>query len=435
MTADQKQKTKFTRTATFKGIVIALMTLLMLIPGCMVQNLIRERQATRDEAVRNIDAKWSYAQTVSGPILTVPFIKTVLDMEKKPVLVEDVINITPEQIDIKTELFPEERYYGIYKTIVYKSIVTVTGKFSPVEKDRLPEEEIHWERAYLRFGVSDLRGISDNIAFEVNDSIYTPKSTGYSDVLLKEVMKVSLIQFNPEKELEFDYTINLKGSGSINFIPVGRTTDVTVAGLWPDPGFIGNYTPDYTLENDSFRAHWKILNFNRNIPDIWSGNFHQSVDNLSFGVNLVDTVDIYQQNMRSAKYALMFIALTFVIFFFVEIKSRKRIHPIQYILIGIALILFYGLLLSISEPLGFGWAYLISSIATIGLITAYASKIFKNKNETISLALILSGLYIFLYVLLQLKDMALLAGSVGLFVVLGIIMYFSQKINWYGEEK
>ena len=158
-------------------------------------------------------------------------------------------------------------------------------------------------------------------------------------------------------------------------------------------------------------------------------------DDASFGVNLIDPVNHYQQNMRSAKYAIMFIALTFVVFFFVEILTKKRIHPIQYLLVGIALILFYSLLLSISEQINFGIAYLIASIATIGLITVYTYSIFKNKIQTGGLAAMLCMLYIFLYVVLQLEDIALLIGSVGLFIILGIIMFFSRKINWYRQEE
>ena len=168
---------------------------------------------------------------------------------------------------------------------------------------------------------------------------------------------------------------------------------------------------------------------------MWIDGQANSFDDASFGVNLVDPVNHYQQNMRSAKYAIMFIALTFVVFFFVEILTKKRIHPIQYLLVGLALILFYSLLLSISEQINFGIAYLIASLATIGLITAYAHSIFKNKVQTGALTGMLALLYIFLYVILQLEDVALLIGSIGLFIILGVIMFFSRKINWYKEEE
>ena len=220
----------------------------------------------------------------------------------------------------------------------------------------------------------------------------------------------------------------LKGSSNINFIPVGKTTQVQMNGAWKSPGFIGSFTPQYSSDDKGFSAKWEILHYNRNIPETWTDNELKSFGETSFGVNLVDTLDQYQQNMRSAKYSLMFIALTFVVFFFVEILTGKKIHPIQYLLVGIALILFYSLLLSVSEQINFGKAYLLASIATIGLIAAYAQSIFKNRMHTTILASFLGILYIFLYVVLQLEDLALLFGSAGLFVILGVIMYFSRKM-------
>ena len=207
-----------------------------------------------------------------------------------------------------------------------------------------------------------------------------------------------------------------------------------MTGAWKSPGFIGSFSPESKIDANGFTANWNILHFNRNIPEAWTDHSIKSFAETSFGVNLVDTVDQYQQNMRSAKYALMFIALTFVVFFFVEILTRKKIHPLQYLLVGIALILFYSLLLSISEQLNFGAAYLIASIATIGLIVAYAHSIFKSIMSTGILAAFLSILYVFLYVVLQLEDIALLFGSIGLFIILGVIMYFSGKINFYKPE-
>jgi len=192
--------------------------------------------------------------------------------------------------------------------------------------------------------------------------------------------------------------------------------------------------PEYTInsKNESFSAEWNVLSFNRDIPNSWADNIvHPSGS--SFGVNLVDAVDHYLLNMRSAKYALMFIALTFVVFFFVEVLTRRRIHPIQYLLVGVALILFYSLLLSLSEQIGFALAYLIASVATIALITTYANSIFRDRKPTVILAVILAGLYGFLYTVLQLEDIALLIGSITMFLILGIIMFISRKINWYRE--
>ncbi|MCC8153084.1 MAG: cell envelope integrity protein CreD, partial [Tannerellaceae bacterium] len=233
------------------------------------------------------------------------------------------------------------------------------------------------------------------------------------------------------KQIKFGREFVLKGSTSINFLPLGKHTQVHVKGDWKNPGFTGDFAPDYTLENGGFDASWSVMNFNRNLPDQWNGSPSLDLHNAGFGVNLISSVDHYQQNMRSAKYALMFIALTFVVFFFVELLTNKRIHIVQYLLVGVALILFYNLLLSLSEQINFAFAYLIASLATIGLIVSCAYSIFKNKTQTGILVTILVILYLFLYVVLQLEDIALLIGSIGLFIILAGIMYFSRKINWH----
>jgi inner membrane protein len=211
---------------------------------------------------------------------------------------------------------------------------------------------------------------------------------------------------------------------------VGQTTSVKVNGGWTAPSFVGAFSPEYSIDNKQFNASWNVLSFNRAIPEFWTDKGVSNISENAFGVNLIETVDHYQQNMRSAKYAIMFIALTFVVFFFVEVLTKKRIHPVQYLLVGVALILFFSLLLSFSEQIGFALAYLIASAATVCLITAYVHSIFKNKAQTAMLAALLCVLYIFLYVILQLEDIALLIGSIGLFIILAVIMFLSRKIQW-----
>lgn len=350
---------------------------------------------------------------------------------------QHTLNITPETLNIEAGLYPEERYYGIYKTILYTSDIDMSGAFE-LKDFEIANSVIHWDRAYIRLGFSDLRGITNNVSFKLNNQPYEAEAGGvYEGYLGKELLVTpgdSLFKTS-NKKFSFNCKLNLRGSTSINFIPLGKTTNVHVAGAWDAPGYIGNFSPETIPSSAGFDATWNILRYNRSIPDVWEDNNMNSFQDSTFGVNLVNTVDHYRQNMRSAKYALMFIALTFVVFFFVEILAKKKIHPIQYLLVGIALILFYSLLLSISEQLSFGLAYLIASTAIIGLITAYTHSIFKNKPQTAMLTMTLCLLYVFLYVVLQLEDIALLIGSIGLFIILGIIMYFSRKINWYKQEE
>lgn len=424
---------KISQSITLKAFIIGFLTLLMLIPGFMIQNLISERQIRSNEAIQTINVKWSNAQTINGPILEIPYETSLIDDKGVVSTEKHYFFFTPENLNIKMNLLPEERHISIYKSILYNSDIDVSGTFGKLVLQLPANSRILWNEVYLNIGISDLRGMTNNLDFEMGGFHYTADAgrMPYKNTpgLIIKINNPEVLQ--TENPVSFKCNFKLKGSSNVNFIPVGKTTKVEMTGAWKSPGFVGNFTPEYKLNEKGFTAKWNVLHFNRNIPEMWTDNEFGSFEDSSFGVNLVDTVDQYQQNMRSAKYALMFIALTFVVFFFVEVLTKKKIHPVQYLLVGIALILFYSLLLSISEQLNFGMAYLIASIATIGLIVVYAQSIFKNKVQTGILGSILSVLYVFLYVVLQLEDIALLIGSIGLFIILGIIMFFSMKINWY----
>ena len=332
---------KFSQSVTLKAIIIGVLTLLMLIPGSMIQELIHERQNRSRETIEKINSKWSNAQTITGPVLVIPYKITTTDEKKNSNTENHTFNLAPESLIIKSKLTPEERHYGIYKSILYKSSLDISGNFKAIDQKQI-EGEPQWADAYIRLGLSDLRGITKNIDFEINKQHFTAE-TGGNDDAIGQGLIISLKNaalFQSAKRLDFHCNMDLNGSSNINFIPMGRSTQVLVEGNWKAPGFIGNFTPQYKINETGFKARWNILHFNRNIPESWKdGNIIDTADN-SFGVNLVDTVDHYQLNMRSNKYALMFIALTFIVFFFVEVLTRKRIHPIQYLLVGVALILF-----------------------------------------------------------------------------------------------
>ncbi|MDD3079538.1 MAG: cell envelope integrity protein CreD [Paludibacter sp.] len=429
---------RISQSVTLKIMIIGVLILLLLIPGFMIQDLIRERQNRSEETIRKINSKWSDAQTLTGPVLVIPYKQTSVDKNNNVVEEEHELSITPENLYYKVGLQPEVKHLGIYKSILYKSEIDFNGTFSKPDVSKTESGLIEWKKAYFRIGVSDLRGISDRVNFVVGGQPFSAEAGGKRDVIGNSLI------ITPENEafihtdslITFSCHLSLKGSQSLNFVPVGKTTRVEINGAWNAPGFTGNFSPDSKIDPKGFTAVWNVLHFNRNIPEEWIDSNVQDFNDTVFGVDLVDTVDHYQQNMRSAKYAVLFIALTFLVFFFVEIITKKRIHPIQYLLVGFALLLFYTLLLSVSEQLGFGWAYIIASVATIGLITSYAHGIFKNRMQTSVMAAFLSVLYVFLYVILQLEDIALLIGSIGLFVILGVIMFVSRKINWYhqGEE-
>jgi inner membrane protein len=449
---------KILQSITFKGITIVLLILILLIPGAMIQNLIKERQDRSHETIQKINDKWSHSQTLCAPLLIVPYTTTKLDNDKKPYYEEHTLYITPKELKINVSLTPEERHYGIYKAILYKSDIHFEGNFSELANLKIENSNLHFDKAQIAIGITDLRGVTQNPDFKIGDKMFKttvgvvklfsvsenfveeevtrygskdPYSSGRNVsgktliVNLKDIgLTDTLLQ-----SLNFDCKMKLNGSSSLNFIPIGQHTSVTINGQWPSPSFIGSFSPESTIDKKQFNASWNILSFNRDIPETWSDNNVANLGDNSFGVNLIETVDHYQQNMRSAKYALMFIALTFIVFFFVEIFTRKPIQFFQYVLVGIALILFYSLLLSLSEQIGFAWAYLVSSAVTILITTVYFHSLIKQKSATFILAGIMLILYAFLYIILQVEDFALLIGSIFLFVILGVIMFVSNKIK------
>jgi len=450
----QKTETNFFQSLTFKAFMVVFLTLLLLIPQVMIRGLINERKVRSKATIARINEKWSSAQTVCPPAFVIPYAKTVKIQDVKGFkesVEQHELFVTPETTTIDVSLQPEPRHYGIFKSIVYRSNVEMQGSFR-VGKYSLDNSVFDYSKSYISLYISDLRGITQEIVFSVNGKSIVVKNYG------ENIIKIPLANVLTNEDsatYNFSCKMKLNGSEEINFVPLAKTTAVKLNGAWNSPSFTGNFAPDLKTDAKAgnFAASWNVLSFNRSIPETWSDasisnyvciptdvniddarDYSQSViiasNCNSFGVKLIQPIDQYQQNERSVKYALLFIALTFVAFYFVEALTKKRIHIIQYLLVGIALILFYSLLLSFSEQIGFGWAYLVAAAATVTLITLYVKSIFKNTKQTLMLGGLLCLLYIFLYVVLQLEDLALLIGSVGLFAILGVIMYVSRKIQW-----
>ncbi len=427
---------------TIKIITIGILILLLLIPVSMVQDLIREREYRQQSAIREVSSKWGEEQTVKGPILTVPY-KTsekvyVGEEQSKYKVVETIeyAHFLPENLNINGDISPEVRYRGIYEVIVYNSKIKIKGDFiaPDFEELEIKEENIIWNGAFISLGLSDLRSIQKNISIKWNKQEYNfNPGLATNDVIDNGIsVQIPIEEGDSIKSRnDFSLDINFNGSTSLNFVPLGKLTNVKINSTWKSPSFIGAFLPDNRVINkDGFIADWEVLHLNRSYPQSFKGSI-SNVDRTSFGVNLIVPVDEYQKSTRSAKYAVMFITLTFLIFFFIQILNKVRIHPIQYIIVGLALCVFYTLLIAMSEYIAFSISYLISSVSIIGLITFYAKNIFNDKKLTLIIGLILSFLYLFIYSIIQMEDYALLMGSIGLFVVLAIIMYLSRKIDWY----
>ncbi|MEM6344217.1 MAG: cell envelope integrity protein CreD [Bacteroidota bacterium] len=430
---------------TIRLMTIGILILLLLIPVTMVQDLIREREYRQSRAISEVSSKWGNAQTISGLVLTVPYYSytKVYDGNSEAYkLVEsrEYAHFLPDELIVNGEILPETRYRGIYKVIVYSCSLNLKGAFQKpdFEELKIKEEHILWEEAYVSLGMSDLRGIQQNVSVNWNGEAYQfDPGVESNDVIGNGISaKVPIQQLTQAGDRQYSFALDLQfnGSSSLNFIPIGKTTEVALHSNWSNPSFDGAFLPDERdINAEGFQANWEVLHLNRPYPQSFKGSA-AGISQSAFGVNLIIPVDEYQKSMRSAKYAAMFIALTFLIFFFVQILSAVRIHPIQYIIVGLALCIFYILLIALSEHISFMYSYLIASTAIISMITLYAHSISKNIAITRVIGLILVILYTFIYSIIQMQDYALLMGGIGLFIVMAVVMYLSRKIDWYAVK-
>jgi inner membrane protein len=428
---------KFTGTITFKFLLIGFISLILLIPASWVKHLILERQGRSQEVYQEISSIWGYNQNISGPILTIPY-KTWYKTEKGEI-VEQIkrAHFLPELLEVKGSLVPEERYRSIFKVIVYQANISIGGNFSAADFNDLgiSNSQVLWEEAYLSLGIPDMRGIQNDVSIQWNNKSYSViPGCKNSDIISSGVHTKIPLSAKNENNNSFHIDLKLNGTGSFNVFPVGKKTNVELNSTWTDPSFEGSFLPyDRQIDENGFTAKWQITHLNRNFPQQWIENDF-SLSGSDFGVELITPVDHYQQSFRSVKYAMMFIGLTFLLFLLIEILAGKKIHPVQYVLTGFALIIFYSLLVSFSEQFGFKWAYLTSSLSVIGLISFYIQTNLRKTSLTIISSMVLALLYLFLYIILQLQDFALLFGSIGLFIVLAIFMILTRKINWYKHE-
>lgn len=417
---------------------IVFLVLLLLIPGEMIRSLISERQMMNHTAISEVNSLWATEQTINGPFLSIP---VLYEKQERNEVIEEYIQywqVLPRTLEVNGQVDPETLKRGIYEIVVYTSTLDVTGNFqlrkAPQDKNLV---EIQWDKAFLTLGISDLRGIRDELHISIDGKEHSVEPGTNIPSLASSGVTIPY-PIDPKTSLvDFNFQLSLKGSRNLSFTPVGSTTKVKISSPWTSPSFNGHFLPDFREVSESgFNANWKILQLNRNFPEQWLGTgYNQAIQETAFGMNLLLPLEDYQKSIRSAKYSAMTISLTFLLFFLVEILNKKKTHPFQYALVGLALCLFYVLLISISEHSNFNLAYGIATMAITTMITLYAASFFKARKIVILLALILLGVYGFVFVTLQMTEFALLLGSIGLTVILGATMYFTRNINWYNTQE
>jgi inner membrane protein len=431
----ERIKTKMRDSLTVRLLTIGFLMLLLLIPLAMVMDLIRERSNRSEEAIRTVSADWAGTQTLVGPVLTVPYREAYLvsvDGKEVQRIRTRYLQVLPDDLAYDGTLEPTLRSRGIYDVVVYQGPLKVKAQFNLADAiKQVPAGSILWNEAAINLHVSDLRGIANEFSFQTPAGTLEPIPGLYNCPNLPDGIHAPLGWTEPQQALELSFDLDLRGSASLQWVPLGKVTHASLQSPWPHPKFSGSFLPmDRTISEGGFQAQWKVLHLNRPIPQIITDP-ELSLLQYTFGTELLMPSTQYQMTERTAKYGVLVIGLTFLVLFFTQALRTLRIHPFQYILVGLALVLFYTLLLAFSEFMAFGWSYLLASTMVIGLLTGYLAAVVPNRK---SLGLVLGLellIYGFIYVIISLEDTALLVGSLGLFITLAAVMLASRKINWY----
>lgn len=426
-----------TNRALIKSLLIGALTLLMLIPAAFIRELVAERQSRQQEVINEVSSKWALAQTFKGPILMIPYLTQEVRPDKSVVNVKKYAFLMPDKLHIRSKVGTETRHRSIFDVTLYRTELSVDGSFAPTDLSAagIPASAIYEQEIRLIAGISDVRGLEDEVITELNGVQGTLDASLPANELVESGLS-KIVRWDRSQPLSFRLGIKLRGSSDLKIVPVARNNQIDMTANWKSPSFSGKFLPaSHGPASDSgFNAHWNVLQVSSGIPTLITD---QSVylDEAALGVRLIQPADGYGKTSRTAKYALLFIALTFTVFFFMEVLRKKQIHPLQYLLVGLALCVFYTLLLSFTEYCGFNLSYGIAAGATVALVGCYVWSIFKSGRIGLSFTLALGVLYSYIFVLIQLEDLALLFGSIGLFVLLAVIMYFSRKIDWYAVGK
>ncbi|MBV4488565.1 cell envelope integrity protein CreD [Pseudomonas sp. SWRI153] len=437
------------KNLTIKLGAIALLILLLLIPLLMIDGIIDERQQLRDGVLEDIARSSSYSQQLTGPVMVVPYRKVIHNWKTdyktnkrydEPREERGRLYFLPERFELDGQVQTELRARGIYQARLFHADNRINGHFSLPAQLGIKEDfsDYRFEPPFLAVGISDIRGIENALKLEL-DGQRLDFVPGTQVGWLGEGVRVTLPLLDTSKttEMSFGFDLRLQGTGSLQVLPVGKTSSVSLTANWPHPSFIGNFLPgNREISDAGFRADWQTTFFSTNLQDALSRCVNnddcEAFSGRSFGVSFIDPVDQYLKSDRAIKYALLFIVLTFAGFFLFEVLKSLAVHPVQYALVGVALAFFYLLLLSLSEHIGFALAYALSASGCVLLIGFYVSHVLRSARHGLSFSAGLTALYTPLYGLLSAEDYALLMGSLMLFGLLGVFMVLTRKLDWYG---
>ena len=447
----------------WKLLIIGFIILILMIPAVWISSIIHERYHRKESVVQEIAGKWGASQMLSGPFVCVPYSiwqKNPDPKEEKPIELTKYLYLAPDSLAITGVVETVVHKRGIFRVSGYKADLDYVASIEAIELENPAYEKLplRWDEAIIAFDLEDQRGMKQisgtlngqeiifNRAQDVISISSMPETQGLRDTFSGYKGEAKALKSTDMKlaakapgdirqsALELKIKVQMSGTQQLNFAASALKEKVSLIGDWPAPSFVGDLLPDNrSISDEGFKVDWHTTDLNSGIKKVWSSD--EPILQLSnLGVSFLIMVDSYQQSIRALKYAALFLILTFMTFFFAEIISKQKIHPIQYLMVGCGLLVFYLLLLSISEHLSFAWAYLIAAVGVVLQISLYCFSILKTRKFALQIGALLSILYIFLYVLLRLQDSALLVGSISLFILLSIAMYVIRNVNWYTQE-
>ena len=426
-----------TRSPGLKFIIVIVLTVVMAIPLFLIQLALSDREGTASQAAQDVAGGWGGPQTVAGPMLLVPYTivsdsivngQTVQQMSRQTAV------ILPETLDVKADATAGERWRGIFKVPVYRANIAMHAKFSRAQIATLMPAGAAplWNQAFIAISFSDAHGVADNVNLQANgrSAAFQPGLGAGSIAGIHAPLDLTA----PGQDIDLQTTFALRGSRELSVVPLGQRTTAQIDSPWTSPSFFGTFLPtDHVIDGKGFRAGWTVPYLARGFGQSFATSEEalQTIPGSAFGVRFYQPVDHYQLVQRSLKYAVLFVALAFLIFFVAETVSVRRLHAIQYALVGAAQVLFYLLLLSLAEHVGFALAYAIGAGATVALTGLYAVSALGSAARAAVLTIMLGTLYALLYVILNAEDYALLIGSAVLFAALATTMYLTRNIDWY----
>ena len=474
MEGEQKtQVKKFTQGYTFKILMLILLVLLLLIPLTMIRGLINERSRTAAFAEAGIMEAWGSELVAVGPVLAIPGIRTeaIRTRSDRDGETVEFVNrpftliIAPQQLNIDANFGTEIRRRGIFSVPLFYGDLVFSGNFNPAAalSSLQPNEEVLLNQAELIIALSSQKGIRriDNAVWNCqatgngHNLFFQPGNRGFS--ITRTVTSIGTVRAPSRAagtgsgihaalpdftnaESDFNIAIAIQGGQLVRFLPMGQDTHVVISSDWASPSFQGSFLPGSSnITASGFDAVWNISYLSRDIPLFWktdgSDIVHRDYSTSLFGVNFFRAIDTYSLNTRAVKYAILFLIVPFLTLFLFEISSKKRIHPVSYLLSGIANVIFYLLLLSLSEQMSFFLAYLIAAFAVAALLTLYSRSLLPSWNKSWFMGVVVTISYVLLYAVLNAESYALLIGSIVAFVVVALVMFLTRKLNWYGSEE